>query len=112
MKSTTRKSFVETFGEDQAYVIEAAAHSHMNSVHDNKGSDPFRWAICICIGHQCFEEENYREHHNITAPAEAIKAWIVENGDLANHDGDVDFLALFAGAYDPYIKHEEASNVN
>lgn len=109
MVMSTRKSFVAHFGSDQAAAIEDAADSHKNGIHDSKGSDPFRWAIVICIGHQCMEVDGYREHHGITAPWEEIEAWIKEHGDLANHDGDSDYLALFAGVYTKYMPSAEAT---
>ena len=67
-------------------------------------SDLFRWAICIVIGYQCAEVEAYREAHGIKAPWEEIRQWIKREGDLANHDGDLDYLALFAGAYGEYVE--------
>ncbi len=103
-KTSVRASFVTRFGEAEARAIESAAEGHTNGIHDRRGSDPFKWAICICIGYQCFEKERFREHHDIKAPASYIDKWIIEEGDLANHDGDVDFIALMINAYDKYIK--------
>jgi hypothetical protein len=105
----TRDSFVERFGEDQAAHIEAAAREHKNGQHDKPGSDPFRWAIVICIGYQCFEVESHREYHQITAPYDEIKQWAREHGNLAEHDGDCDFLGLFAGAYNEYMPIKETA---
>ena len=50
-----RDSFVAAFGEEQAVAIERAAEEHKNGVHDNRGSDSFKWAIAICIGYECME---------------------------------------------------------
>lgn len=101
-----RDDFVKVFGESDAQAIEVASWDHKNGVHDNKGSDPFRWSLCICIGFQCFEIEEYRKYHGIVTSYESIKQWIRDNAHLENHDGDVDFLALFAGVYNEYIKEE------
>jgi hypothetical protein len=104
---SVRKSFVEQFGEEQAQRIEEAAYGHKNGAHDHMGSDPFKWAILICIGYECFTEDDYRMEHRITAPAQEIKEWAKKNGNLDTHDGDVDFLALFDGSYDEYMPKEE-----
>lgn len=98
-----RASFVEMFGEDQAVAIECAAEGHKNGIHDNPGSDPFRWAIVICIGHECMKNAEYREHHGITAPWSALKAWIKASANLVEHDGDCDYLSLMAGTYIEYM---------
>lgn len=100
----TRDSFVARFGEDQAAALEAAAEGHGNGINGTrKGSDPFRWAVAIAIGYQCAKVDSYRAHHRITAPWPEIQQWIKDEGDLANHDGDVDYLALFAGTYEEYV---------
>ena len=102
-QSTTRESFVEAFGEEQAAKFEAAAEYHRNGINDsNKGSDPFKWAASIVIGYQCAEVESYRGYHGITPPWEDIDRWLKEKADLGTHDGDMDILALFAGTYDKY----------
>jgi hypothetical protein len=101
---STRKSFVEHFGEDQATKIEGAAQEHKNGVHDKTGSDPFRWAVAICIGFQCLEKESFRAYHGITLPFDDFKTWVIDHGDLANHDGDFDYLAMLAGVYTDFIK--------
>ena len=64
-----RAEFVSAFGEVQACAIEHAAEGHKNGIHDRPGSDPFRWALLICIGHECFTKASYRTYHDITAPA-------------------------------------------
>lgn len=101
---SVRESFRETFGEDQATAIENAAQEHENGVHDNRGSDPFKWAISICLGYECASKDSYREHHGITAPWEDISAWIKKHGELSTHDGDIDYLSAFAGVYDKYCE--------
>ena len=101
--SKTRESFVEHFGEDEASCIEGAAMFHMNGIHDKPGSDHFRWAICICIGIECFSSEHGRSHHGIMASVLEIEQWIKDHGDLSSHDGDVDYLALILGKYDKFI---------
>lgn len=101
---STRESFVETFDESTADLIVAAAEEHRNGIHDDPGSDYFRWAIAITIGYECWSHPGYARHHGLELPdADAIRQWIKDHGDLANHDGDVDYLALMAGAYNEYV---------
>jgi len=98
-----RDSFVETFGENNAKAVENAAHQHANGKNNAKmGSDPFKWALLICIGYECVDK--YREHHGISAKATDIKKWVKKHADLGSHDGDCDYLALMAGTYDSWIK--------
>lgn len=105
--ATIRTAFAERFGEDQTSALEAAANEHSNGVNsEHKGTDPFKWALLIAIGYQCMEVEGYREHHGITAPWDDLKAWIIEHADLASHDGDCDYLAMFCGAYDEFVGRE------
>ena len=103
-----RTEFVERFGESDATAIEQAAESHKNGIHDEPGSDYFRWAILIALGFQCMEVEGYREGHGIQTPwsdlrewlhTESVKAW------LRDHDGQFDYLAAFGGAYN-FIQEE------
>lgn len=100
---TIRTAFAEKFGEDQAAAVVAAAEGHRNGVHDDPGSDYFKWALCIAIGHECITEPRYRDEHGITAPVDDLKAWIKAEADLGSHDGDMDYLAAIAGAYDEYL---------
>lgn len=102
-----RKKFVKRFGEKLAVKLEEATEFHGNGINDkNKGSDPFKWVLLICIGYQCFEVMAYRKYHKINGMASfrTLKKWIRTNADLGSHDGDCDYLALFAGAYKPFIK--------
>jgi len=102
--STIRESFVRHFGEDQAKAVETAAAEHENGINNtNKGSDEFRWAIAIALGYECMEIDGYRAHHGITADWPAIQQWIKDHGDLGNHDGDCDYISLFAGVYNQYV---------
>lgn len=111
MSDTTRKSFVRTFGEEAAEKIEAAAQEHENGVHDERGSDPFKWAVSICIGFQCVEVDGYREHHGITTPTwPEFKQWVKDFGELGSHDGGVDFIALMAGVYNEFMPEPEDLN--
>lgn len=103
---SVRASFVERFSESDAAAIMAAAIEHENGVHDNRGSDPFKWALLIAIGHECIGR--YAEHHGITVAEEDVRHWAVESADLRSHDGDCDYLALLAGAYDSWLAEEES----
>lgn len=112
---TIRTSFVEHFGEDNALHVEEAALMHLAegpfphlSVHANDkwGDDPFRYLFLACIGHDCFTR--WREWHRIDAEYEEILAWALEFGDLHLHTGDMpDYLALMAGAYNPWINWQK-----
>ena len=103
MKTTSvRKSYVKFFGEEQARILEQAAEGHDNEVHSRRGSDPFKWAVLICIGYQCVEK--YAEEHKITVPFKKFKWWCREHGELGTHDGDCDYLTMFVGGYNEYVK--------
>ena len=104
--ASVRASFVARFSEDQAAAIERAAQEHMNGVHDNKGSDPFKWAFLVAIGYECISKDSYRAYHSITAPLAAMKEWARTEAHLASHDGDCDYLAAFVGAYSEYLPEE------
>jgi hypothetical protein len=106
---SVRESFVARFGESDAAAIEAAAAEHKNGVHDEPGSDYFRWAVVIAIGYQCMELAGYREYHGITATWADIKDWIKSDGDLARHDGDSDYLAVFAGTYNEFVGIDDSA---
>lgn len=69
----------------------------------NRGSDPFKWAILICIGYQCAEIPRYREYHGVTVPFEEFKQWVKDEGELGSHDGACDYLTLFCGGYNEYV---------
>lgn len=105
-KESVRNSFVALFGEEQACRIEAAANEHKNGIHDEPGSDPFKWACLIAIGHECISRPRFREHHKIAVPFDEFKAWAVEHGDFASHDGQYDYIAMFAGIYNEYMKKD------
>lgn len=104
-----RVAFAKKFGESQAAAIEHAAQGHENGVNSaRKGSDPFKWALLICIGYECISKDGYRKHHGITAPWAEIKAWIKKHGSLASHDGDCDYISLMCGAYNEFVGKEPA----
>lgn len=102
---STRESFVTRFGESQAASIEAAADMHRAELleGDKAGSDPFRDAIVICVGFECMSLDSYRDHHGITPSWIDLRDWIRSEGNLGDHDGPVDYLAMFAGAYTDLI---------
>ncbi len=107
-KGSVRDAFVAKFGEADASAIEAAADGHSNGINsENKGSDPFKWALLICIGYECMSKDGYREHRGITTPWADLKPWIIEHGELATHDGDSDYLSLLAGTYNEFVGRTE-----
>jgi hypothetical protein len=103
-----REAFEKKFGEDQAAKIMSAAQGHKNGVHDNEGSDPFKWAILICVGYECLGP--YAKNHGITIPESEIKAWAYEHADLRSHNGDYDYLSAFCGAYDGWYNKNDAES--
>lgn len=99
-----REKFVKDFGEEQTRNIEKAAICHSNGINNkNKGSDHFKWCLLICIGYQCMEKESFRNYHQISISWKVLKQWIKDNGDLRNHDGDCDYISLFAGVYNEFV---------
>jgi hypothetical protein len=100
---SVRNKFVKEFGEELAGKIEAAASEHDNEAHPNRGSDPFKWALLICIGYECLSNPSYRKYHGIRCSWPKVKKWIKENGHLDTHDGDCDYLSMFCGAYNEYM---------
>jgi hypothetical protein len=99
---SVREAFVQRFGEANAAAIETAAEMHDNEVHNDRGSDPFKWALCIAIGYECVGR--YRDDHGITVDPNELKPWVYEHADLANHDGDFDFLAAAVGEYEGWFQ--------
>lgn len=100
-----RDNFIKHFGEEEAANIEQAAREHANEINSaNLGSDDFRWAVCICLGYECMSVDGYREYHGITIPWEQLDKWIIAHAQLDEHDGDLDYLGLFVGVYEPYTK--------
>lgn len=101
---TTREHFVRAFSEKDAADIERAAEEHANGANsNNRGSDPFRWAITIVIGYECTAKDSYRKHHGITVDHAAFKRWVRAHGNIGAHDGDCDYLCLLAGGYNDWI---------
>ena len=101
-----REKFVKAFSEKLACKLEVAGHFHANNVNSkNKGTDEFKWVLLICIGYQCFEKDRFRKYHKIDLEASfgELKAWIINEADLASHDGDMDYIAFMAGVYSAYI---------
>lgn len=106
-----RDRFVALFGEANALAIETAAQSHANATNsENKGSDEFRWALLITIGHECISK--YAEYHGITAPWEKVKPWLLAEADELNaHEGDVDYLCLLVGGYN-FLSEGDENAIN
>lgn len=106
--SDKRSKFVKAFGEEQTAAIEAAAEMHWSETNGgNKGPDPFKWVLLIAIGYGCIKKERFREYHGITVPYDDLKSWIIESADLDSHVGDSDYLAMFCGTYNEFVKPKE-----
>jgi hypothetical protein len=114
--STSRELFVKRFGEDQAASIErACAYHKTESIHlgENEGNDPFRYALLMVIASGCLKTKANAEYHSITISPTDFKDWCLEQGDIAHYQGPIpDYLALFFGAYNSYIKPREETPLN
>ena len=107
---SVRDSFEQQFGVDLADRVVMAANEHANGVNDtNRGSDPFKWALLICIGYECLSHPEYREYHRMELDWPIVKQWIVEEGNLASHDGDFDYVSLFTGDYNEYVGRDSGA---
>ena len=97
--------FAERFGAENVAAIIAAAHSHDNGLHDNPGSDEFRWALLIGLGFECMSKFQYS--HGITAPWRQVDDWMRARPEwFSEHDGDTDTVSLFCGVYNEYVGQE------
>lgn len=111
-----RESFVSHFGEDNAVRVEEAALMHMAEgpaphldphADDSWGSDHFKYLFLVCIGRDCFTR--WRAWHTMDMSYEEVLAWALEFAELHAFDGDIpDFLALMAGAYNPWINWQRS----
>ena len=102
--TTARERFIERFGQDQAVAIEAAANEHRFTLLEgtDHGQDSFRDALVICIGHECMTR--FADYHGIDVDQEQVREWVLEQGDwFGDHDGPIDYLAMFAGWYDDWL---------
>lgn len=103
---SVRESFVAHFGEDEATRVEEASLMHLNITPGeigqfiaaigldqdrremNWGSDPFKWHMRNAITHECLVRPEFRAAHGIHTPANELKLWCQQYGDLNNFDGD------------------------
>jgi hypothetical protein len=100
-----REKFVKDWGEELANKIEEAANYHRNGINDQNIGDPFKWALLICIGYRCLENKEYRKFHGIpNLNWKKLKKWIKENAELGSYRGDLDYISLFLGVYNYYLK--------
>lgn len=116
-----RVAFAARFSEETAFKVETASLLHSqaeanivdelfkNAGHrsDDWGSDPFRYHLLNCIGHECFEVGVYRSYHGFDDIQESfsdIHAWVVGYARLDLFDGDhPDRLSLALGVYDGWM---------
>lgn len=109
IRTDLEESFIIAFGEEQFAKIIEAAEGHRDALLEgNKRSpEPIADAIIICIGHDCLTNAAYREHHGITAPEADLRDWSrLHLSSLHNH-GPLDYIALFAGAYNGWFTDGE-----
>jgi hypothetical protein len=102
--------FCKVFGFSEADKLIAAALYHSNGVNNqNLGTDPFKWVLLINVGYQCVEVNRYRKWHAIKIKWKKFKQWLIDHGkEIGEHDGDMDFLAMMAGAYNFFLDSGEA----
>lgn len=100
------REFTHRFGAKTYDAILSAAAEHGNGINDvEKGDDVFRWALLVCIGYECLTRPAFIAYHEI-AHADAIVAWMKEPAQrawIAAHNGDMDYLAMFAGVYNQFM---------
>jgi len=103
--SDTYDSYCGAFGKEQAERMFEAGEYHRHELAEAglHGSDPFRDAVAIAIGFDCFTSDRFREYHKITVPVADIRKWIREHGDLYHHDGPKDYISVMLGVYNEYI---------
>lgn len=106
-----RARFAEQFGEENAALVEDAAIGHKaERSFDHArgyGSDRFRWDVLTVISFQCIEK--YAKSHGFTCEWDDVKSWLQQPEQrvwLAEHDGDVDAIAVFCGAYSDFMPEE------
>ncbi len=106
-----RDEFAARFGEANAALVEAAAEEHLRSrAFDHalgKGSDEFRWAVLQTISFECMSR--FADSHGFTCEWADVEAWLTEPEQrqwLGGHDGDVDMLGMFVGAFDDFMPVE------
>jgi hypothetical protein len=100
-----KEKFIKDWGEELANKIEEAANYHRNGVNDQEIGDPFKWALLICIGYHCLENKEYRKFHGIpNLNWRKLKKWIRDNAELESYKGDLDYISLFCGVYNYYLK--------
>jgi len=107
LSSRVRKSFIERFGEDQAFAIEKAALDHFTngatSCAPQNASDVFQWALLVVIDLQCISEPKSAAYHGITIQQSDFLAWCREHGKLAEYKGEIPPISLLLGCFDEYI---------
>lgn len=109
-----RQEFVAAFGEKEAQTMESACAYHMNdrALVAREVKQPFKHAIVICIGSECFTAQGYAKWHGFEAPGDVIKQWVKDHAELDTYKGDMDYLALFAGAYNEYMPKKAEGDGN
>lgn len=105
---TIRTKFEKDFSKEQAERFYDAAVRHENGMYPNRGKDPFKWVLMLVISYQCAEK--FRKDHGITIPWRKTDKWIKENAHLESYDGDIDRLALVAGAYNKYMPKKKGKS--
>jgi len=99
------QEFIQKFGEKAYKSLKEACRYHIErgDIHKvYKGN--FMQVILITIGFQCVAVDEYREFHGIPITWEDFRRWLLKHKkEIAKcklDENDIDYLALFSGAYD------------
>jgi len=108
---TLQERFATEFGEEQAIAIINAAEEHSSeTIAKGQGSDPFKWALVICIDFDCWVKRRFRHYHKIKPSAFRIENWIIHHANLEDYDGDVPPISLVLGKYNKFMPVEEKAS--
>lgn len=90
----TRELFVAEFGENEALVVEEAAHQHRTSEGGNlfaglceafagrqeeSAPDRFLLDLSWCISWECISRDSFRAYHGFKADKEKVRQWVIAN---------------------------------
>lgn len=110
LEQQLKKEFIQDFGKDAWIKLKEACKFHIKNGHIDKiYKGNFMQVILITIGFECVKK--YREAHEIPFTWKEFKKWLIDHKEKITkckvNENDIDFLALFSGAYNfLHIKEE------
>ena len=116
LEKELEQEFIKDFGKNAYEKLKESCRYHIESGHiDREYRGNFMQVILITLGFQCVEVEEHRKFHEIPFEWKTFREWLLRHKDeIANckvSDNDIDFLALFSGAYD-FLFDERARGEN